>query len=214
MTTVDPLCVVSERQQFIYVGIAKNGSSTLRTEFTADHYGGVNKPFSQIAEVQRKTFFSFAVVRDPGSRVLSGYQEISMRQAASPADYPAFDFWQLPDDLRRLEAFIAEIRHNLFDNHIREQQAFLNGIDVNALLRLESLEEDLQPIAEVIGYHSAQPLPKRRSRKERAEVYDYDRYVFHPDNLTPALRAAIRSIYEADYELYASAPRYSSLNAK
>ncbi|GAH06581.1 unnamed protein product, partial [marine sediment metagenome] len=77
---VNPVhCVISDRFRFICLLIAKNGSSSLRVEFGQDIYDSYEQLYRLIDRQVRDSYFTFATIRDPVSRLLSAYQEISLR---------------------------------------------------------------------------------------------------------------------------------------
>ena len=73
------MCVVSERFEFIYLAIAKVASSTCRIEFDRPYYSSRECLGVTLDAEIREKYFTFTFLRDPVSRTLSAYQEVSFR---------------------------------------------------------------------------------------------------------------------------------------
>ena len=96
-------------------------------------------PLSKIDPQKREDYFCFTIIRHPLSRVLSGYQEVSMRHEADPQQYPTLDFLAMPDSPARFEAFLAQIAKDKFDNHIRYISSIKTCKSMNSLIQISDI---------------------------------------------------------------------------
>ena len=200
------LAVVSRRYRCIWLSIAKNASSTLRAELRQERFEPYEDSYRRLDAEVRRTYFTFAFVRHPVTRFLSAYQEISMRLEAPGADASRFAFEALPAGLPRLESFLDRAEQGLWDQHLKRQVDFLEGVRLDFLGRVETLEADLAAVCARIGADPPAELPRRRSREERARVYGYDRHWLREEELPERLADRVRRLYARDLELWHGVP--------
>ena len=193
--------VVSDRFRFVWIHVPKNASSTLSKEFQQERYGGrfygVLPPLSEFPD-----YFAFAFLRDPVSRLLSAYQEVSLAQEAGWREFPNKHFLALPEGLARFEVFLDELGDRRWDPHVEDQWCHLECIELDFVGRVERLSEDLEKVYERLGMGRVPELPKRRSREGRERDYGYSRHVIRKEDLGARLRERIRSLYRDDVALY------------
>ena len=113
------LCIVSERFRFICLLIAKNATSTLRGEFKKDIYEARECRYVEVEEQKRQDYFTFAFLRDPVSRLLSAYQEISMRYEMRQPRSSRRIFFAMEDTPERFQAFLDCVGDGRWDEHLR-----------------------------------------------------------------------------------------------
>ena len=79
-------CMVSHRLRCIYLAIAKNASSTIKAELRRLDAGVREARCTDVPAELWRDYTTFTFLRDPVSRVLSAYQEISMRLDGKTVD--------------------------------------------------------------------------------------------------------------------------------
>ena len=195
-------CVVSNRYRFICLLIAKNASSTLRTKFGQDRYDSYEEIYTKIDRRSRDAYFTFATLRDPVTRLLSGYQEVSMRFEMNPDDYAQKPFFLMDDTPERFDAFLETLGDTRWDPHLQHQTDHLAGVRVDLFASVDRLQEGVDKLYRRLGISPSPTLSVRRSRKERKEVHGYGRFILSSDDLNDGALSRIRDIYEADIRLY------------
>lgn len=195
-------CSVSDRFRFICLLIPKNASSTLRREFTREIYDCQEVYFTEVDSQQRKDYFIFATLRDPISRLLSAYQEISMRFDMSPDPNPAREFYLMDDTPERFETFLNELGDALWDPHLLPQVNYLVDVNADFFTCLEQFQEGIEEVFGRLAIGDCPTLPFRRSRVDRKRSYGFDRYLLHSSDLDVKALAIIERVYEADIKLY------------
>ena len=196
-----PLCVVSDRFRLICILIAKNASSTLREEFRKERYAGREALYHSLEAGICDGYFTFAFVRDPVSRLLSAYQEISMRHEMDKTRDPDFPFYSMEDGRQRFAAFLGELARNKWDPHVRTQTDYLDGVRVDFLGQIATFQEDMGFIYQTLDIGPCPTFPLRRSRQERKAVYGYDKYLLDEDLVDETVIELIRSLYTEDEDL-------------
>jgi len=198
--------VVSDKFRFVWIHVAKNASSTLSAELRRERYGGrVTDSLPWQSELPG--YFTFAFLRDPVTRLLSAYQEVSLGHEAGWRDFSDRGFIALPEGMARFEAFLDELAERHWDPHVADQCRHLEGFEPDFLGRVEHLAEDLARVYERLGMGPVAELPKRRSRESRREQHRYARHVIRPEELSASLRERIRALYADDVALYERARR-------
>ena len=198
------LCVVSERFRFICLLIAKNASSTLRDEFGRDFYGSYEQHYAEIDRSIRDTYFTFAPVRDPVSRLLSAYQEISIRFENGRARYTEHEFFLMSDTPKRFASFLNALEDTGWDEHVVPQVRYLEGVRVDLFARVERLQDGIDEMFRRLEMGRSPVLPTSRSRRKRKEVEGYDRFNISARDLDASILSRIEQIYDADLRLYES----------
>ncbi len=193
--------LVSHKYRFIYFSIAKNASSTLRTELGKPHYQCEDIRFTQQDEAIVKEYFKFTFLRDPVSRFVSAYQEVSLRGEMDDSGVQKKPFMELEDNSERFEAFLTQVEAEKWDTHVRTQSDAIGHFHMDFYGRIESLENDLQLLFDTLGLPDCPPLPMRRSRAGRKSDYDYDRFNIDHNQLPQEQIDRIRELYKDDVAL-------------
>jgi len=197
-------CMICHQLRCIFVAIPKNGSSTIKAELRRLDPTTEQVRCTEAAE-QWPHYFTFAFLRDPVSRVLSAYQEISMRLEEQPVDNLPFS--TMKPGLTRFETFLSCIEERAWDPHITPQTDLVGDHRIDVWGRVESLAADFAKIAERLGTTSEPQLPQRRSRIGRAKDYGYAAHLLWEKDLPAATIERIRAIYATDIALLASLGR-------
>lgn len=196
------LCVASERFGFICLLIAKNASSTLREVFGREDYDSHEAHYTSLEPQLRARGFTIAPLRDPVSRLLSAYQEISLRFELGALSDAGRKFFRMDDTRERFDTFLAELDDAGWDPHIRPQVSYLSGVRIDSFIRVERLQEGIEDVFRRLDLPPCPTLPVRRSRKERSEIEGYKRFLVSPNDLDDRARSTIARVYEADFRLY------------
>ena len=196
------LCVVSRRFRFICLLIAKNASSALREELGKPRYAGYECPYVELDRDVRANFFTFAVLREPVSRILSAYLEVSRRIETGYLGRGGLRFCDLPDTPARFSAFLGEIEVLMPEPHVRRQAEYVHGIRVDFFATRERLQLDLEEVHRMLRMGPCPIFPKRRPRVAPGDGSDQRRFVLSETSVDAATRRRILEIYTADAELY------------
>lgn len=202
---LNPPCIVSERYRFICVPISKNASSTLKRVLATERYGAQLRNRADIPAEQWRDYFVFSVARDPESRLLSAYQELSMRMEGGEMAHRPFT--AMAEGEARIERFLEGVEAEKWDGHIRDQVEYLRGIEVDFVATVERLEEGINQVAAWLGMPPVESLPTLRSREGRRDIYGYGKHLHQPEELSEATRQRIRALYAEDGELHRKATR-------
>lgn len=178
-----PHCVVSDRHRSIWIHVAKNASSTFEREFTRDFYGGRKCRFEDLDEALKARYFTFAILREPVSRLLSAYQEICLRHEAGWADYGPKRFLAMEEGLAKFETFTDELGDRRWDPHVRDQSVLLANVRIDHYASIETLKEDLETLFRLLGMAAVPTRPHARSRAGRREEHAYARHFLTEDDL-------------------------------
>jgi hypothetical protein len=166
-----PLCIVSDKFQFICFCIAKNASSSLRTEFKKLQYQSYECPYDQIEQRKLEQYFIFALLRDPVTRLLSAYQKLSMRKHGKPLLKEGKAFYFLDDSIERFHAFVAEIKRHKWDSHVMDQYDYIGGKRIDFVGRVESFSKSMKFVFRILRIPYSTLFPIIRSRDERIVVH-------------------------------------------
>lgn len=159
------------------------------------------KPFQLPSDMLEEALTSpayrrFTVVRDPASRVLSGYLE-KIRQGLKQSE-PIAELLGIPASDITFDQFldvIATQSSREQDPHWRRQADHLGmgSVNYDAALHLEQLDASWDRVAELTGIADLrETFYCKNSTGASAKLDDY---------YTPELREKVRSIYVRDYEV-------------
>ena len=195
------LAVLSHKYRFIYFPIAKNASSTLRGEFSRPVYECTQLPANQLPAEALENYFKFTFLRDPVTRAVSAYQQVSMILESKGPTLPEHAFATMDDSPARFTAFVQQIEKRAWDGHVRPQSHFLSGISLDFYGRVETLQRGLALVFDTLGLGACPILPVRYSREGRKTQLNYSRFLVDHEQLPPPMLARIRQIYRDDIDL-------------
>jgi hypothetical protein len=194
-----PLCIVSDKFRFICFCIAKNASSTLRAEFKKPQYQSYECLYHKIEQDKLDKYFTFALLRDPVTRLLSAYQELSFRKDKKLLLNEDRSFYFMDDNMERFHAFIAEVQYQKWDSHVAAQHDYICNKRIDFLGRVEDFNESMKFVFNTLNIPYSLPFPIIGSRAERIAVKNYRKYYIK--EIDYSLKAIIREIYKNDVEL-------------
>lgn len=196
----DPYQKWNDDHQAIFVHIPKAAGQSVKDALGLpdhDEYGHLSaEGFRQADSDRFERYISFAIVRDPLSRLRSAFQYLRATTV-----YPHDQAWARRH-LSKTETFsdfVDRLETDLFRAtvlpwiHFRPQFDFVTNLQgeriVDTLLRLESLDQTFEPFCQSIGITTSLPQ-KNQSQSQVRE----------PD-LTSRQLATVKTIYRKDYEL-------------
>lgn len=160
------------------------------------------KPFQLPGDMLEEVFTSpayrrFTVVRDPASRVLSGYLE-KIRQGLKQSESIAAALGIPASDITFAQFLdvVGAQSSRAQDPHWRRQADHLGWgiVEYHEALQLEKLDTSWERVGELTGIADMrETFFCKNSTGASAKVDDY---------FTPELREKVRSIYERDYEVF------------
>ncbi len=193
-------CVVSHRLRCIYLALAKNGSTTIRSAMAQLDPDLENQRCHEISEQHWRDYTVFTFLRDPVERALSAYYEVSLRGSDDPAE--SIFFHRLPSGATRFEAFLDAVETRPWDVHVRSQADLLGLHRIDYWGRVESLPEDLDELFRRLGRAAPRDLGQERARANAAQ---HSQHVVRAKDLSAEQVVRIRSIYRRDAELIEAA---------
>lgn len=196
------ICVVSKRSRFIVLLVAKNASSCLRKEFNRPFYGGYEAYYRDLDLAVRERYFTVAPIREPVSRLLSAYQELSWRYDIGELPDAGRTFLRMDDTPERFQTFLSEIGDGQWDAHLRPQVTSLQDVRVDLFILHERLQDGIFDMCRHVDAERFPLLDLVRSRSLRRAIDGYDRFHLTPADLDDATLTRIRDIYADDVQLY------------
>ncbi|MGI9628305.1 MAG: sulfotransferase family 2 domain-containing protein [Longimicrobiales bacterium] len=197
-----PLCYFSEERQYIWIHVAKNASSTLRSIFGNDLYQARSCCYVDLPPHIRRGYTTIVFLRNPIERTLSAYQEVSLRADTDEGYLTGRKFLGMPEGLDRFAVFLDEVSQDPWDGHVLSQSRFIQGIRVDLWGTVETIEADLARVCTRVNISRPEVIPKFRSRAERVASGQYFAHDLDRQDLTPHLAKRILDIYREDYRLY------------
>ena len=177
---MNPTCVVSDRYKFIYILMPKNASTTLRTEFKNERYGpGYEMYYSAVDEDKKNAYFTFTVLREPVSRFLSAYQEVSMRLDRNDRGNIDYDFISIDDTELRINTFLDSIWENQWDVHIEKLSEVLKNLQIDFFVGMEWLQQDMEAIYRHLRMGACPTFLRHYSRLGRQRERNYSKYFWN-----------------------------------
>ncbi len=195
------LGMISHKYRFIYFQMPKNASSTIRRELRKPRYECEEVALSSLDDETLGSYFKFAFLRDPVSRLVSAYQEVSFRNEMKDSRLRHKPFMDLEDNAERFDAFLDEVESGKWDPHVETQSGRLGRESMEFYGRVETLAEDLQTVFDMLNLGQCPALPKRRSRDKRKSEFGYHRFNIDHRQLSPDQVERIRSMYQDDVDL-------------
>jgi hypothetical protein len=216
----------------VYSFIPKNACSTMRysiaiangaiagpSEFNWIHSNNATFQASLAELVKAK--YTFAILRDPYSRIYSCYLDKMVDQTAVAWQYHALTNYQTPPSMLTFREFIANLKSQLRRNeHWRPQVDFLVYADYDDLFCVEDFSEAVKILRQRVGFevHDARNLTKHGTDQfdpigsdqpfadvPAHEIAALKRAGRIPSALQfydPTLMAQVSRLYSADISLY------------
>jgi SAM-dependent methyltransferase len=197
-------CHISHKHRFIFFRIAKNASSTMRGVLRDPALEVETVPIASLDPKTVEEYFTFTFLRDPINRLLSAYQEVSLRDELKDSSVVRKPFMDLGDGIERFRAFLSEIEQGKWDVHTHDQTDLLHHIPMDFYGRVESLQADLQLVFDRLGLGELPVLLQRRSREGRKQDYGYDSHYLKPEDLAAEDIDRILELYKDDVDLLLS----------
>ncbi len=193
-----------DRLGAVFIRVPKTGSMSICAALLGDRGGGHRtvRDYKRIygpKEYRRR--FSFAIVRDPYTRLVSAYTYLSR---GGKTEYDRKFQEQHLEGIESFEQFVLEWltpETILLGQHFRPQTSFVcdrGKVAVDFLGRFENLQEDFAHIARTLGVNdetSGEPIQlphvNKTGRKRSAESF-----------LTPEVCAKMAELYASDFEAF------------
>ncbi len=160
---------ISETYKIIFIPIPKNASTSVRSignlEFRQGNFLAYK---TRIANGEYKTF---AILREPISRFVSGYIEVCKRATGDSTAILKRDFYWIKNPHKRFILFLDELESEWFDAHMFPQHYFLYDYEdkpysVDAYIDMKCLDSAL-PV--VLGRFGA-PITKFSKQNQHGSV--------------------------------------------
>ena len=158
--------------------------------------------YAEVDPLARDRYFTFATLREPASRLLSAYHEVSVRFEHDPTPAPTRRFFLMGDTPERFKSFLGELDDGRWDPHLRPQVDYLSGVRVDCFARVETLQQDVEQVFRTLDLGQCPFLPARRSRSEAHEHRGVSRYEVTADDLDCEAAGQIAGVYADDVRLY------------
>lgn len=152
------LCVVSHENKLIFIGVSSNASTSIRNALNLKGYD--NNYISILSGGSMEIEYStFAILRDPIERLISGYLKVCDRATGDSPHILKTNFYKLKDQKKRFYEFVNELEKGMFDCHIERQCFYLTDskgklFDIDYYLTVENLSEDFSIMCKELGLTS------------------------------------------------------------
>ena len=193
---------VRHDQKLVYLPVSKNASMTMRNVVNGElHMSGF---FDNIKKFKKKGYVSFAVIREPIDRLVSGYQEILFRAGIDAPLTTQKPFWKVRGQEEKFYAFIKDIKEEIWDGHVGIQASILtkgdNVIPTDYVFDCKTLTQDFQ---EMCCEHNVnlKPVVNHNESKGQSKKIDKE-FIFGLINSDVNLLKDIEEIYRDDFTLY------------
>jgi chondroitin 4-sulfotransferase 11 len=182
-----PLPHLTRRVLFIHV--PKAGGTSTQQALALRGRGHM-----RIMDVERRhRYFSFSVVRNPYSRLVSAFQYLTCRETLPVWDHEESDYvYRYRGDFKRFVREVVALLDIYRSIHLLPQTFFLcdgDSVVVDRLIALEDLDRDLAPISRRVGG------ARRLSRSNASQRDDIETYY------DAETRAIVARVYEKDFRL-------------
>jgi hypothetical protein len=149
------LCAVSHENKLIFIGVPANASTSIRN---ALNLKGYDNNYISILSLGSKEidYPTFAIVRDPIERLISGYLKVCDRATGDSPHILKTNFYKLKDQKKRFYEFVNELERGMFDCHIERQCFYLTDslgkpFEIDYYLKVENLSEDFSRMCKKLG---------------------------------------------------------------
>jgi len=191
--------LVNKLNKLIFFNIPKNATSTIRLYLKLEHL-----PFSSIEN--KEQFKTFTVLRDPYSRVISGYQEVlkCRNDALDPeflktAEY--FKLYQQNEIEKSFNEFLNQLEIKFFDGHVVPQKMWLgwrniNIDDIHFVLNMNNgIQNEFYEMTKDLN------MPIKIQSNERPSNQNVKSKIQNIINTNQDIRNKVYKIYQQDFEL-------------
>ena len=191
--------LVNKLNKLIFFNIPKNATSTIRLYLKLEHL-----PFSSIEN--KEQFKTFTVLRDPYSRVISGYQEVlkCRNDALDPeflktAEY--FKLYQQNEIEKSFNEFLNQLEIKFFDGHVVPQKMWLgwrniNIDDIHFVLNMNNgIQNEFYEMTKDLN------MPIKIQSNERPSNQNVKSKIHNIINTNQDIRNKVYKIYQQDFEL-------------
>lgn len=126
-------CIISDVYQVIYIFIAKNATSTMRT-YIRNNLQGYEQRYELCSEKQKK-YYTFCVLRNCEERLYSAINELSNRYNLDNNKYAYLNYIISILNNDNLKYYI----NNKLDYHLSKQSEFIKNIRIDAYVNINLL---------------------------------------------------------------------------
>lgn len=197
------MCIGSKKHNVGYVFIPKCGSTSVKVAF-GEEREGIYWYYDKFPDETKQMMHGrsvFTILRNPMSRVVSGYMEANIDRIGLQglAEYRAlWKLWDTP--VIGFRRYLDMIEKVWFDPHALPQCYFLNlaGIQIQHYFAFESMSHQ---VGTYLGQYGL-ALPARHYQKTRKPARAAS--IVHCLRNSPELRMRIKRLYANDFALYRS----------
>jgi len=159
------------------------------------------KQYTLFKDIDSSDMIKFAVVRDPVTRTISGYQEIcKLRKDEYPGYTRGLPFYKVKNQRKRFCQFLEDIRDNIYDTHIMPQVYQIHRPElVDYFLVFENLENDIKKFTEEYGLKLFTNIKLNLNKNENPGLRENLVKIIREDN---GLKNMIIDMYREDFDLY------------
>lgn len=149
------LCCVNHKDKLIFIGVSSNASTSVRNAINVLEYSDNYLSFLE-GNAPEKYYTTFAIIRDPIERLISGYIKVCARATQDSPHILKKKFYWERNQKKRFYEFIDELERDYFDCHIEKQIFFLTDnnddmLNINYLLKLEHIDKDFSKMCKDLG---------------------------------------------------------------
>jgi hypothetical protein len=109
------IAFTNKEKTLCFFKVSKNAGTSLVEIFDT-------RIFTTYDKIENEDMIKFAVVRDPFTRIVSGYIEILRLRKDGPVNYTkSLPFYSVRDGRKKFLRFLEDIKDNVFDTHIMPQ---------------------------------------------------------------------------------------------
>ena len=140
--------IVSDRHRYVFVTCPKNCSHTL-IDYLENHCAGELQRGLHPRKIPNRArgYFTFGVVRDPYARAVSAWWNCVAERKGIRRRHAALYIYNDVGADKTLAPFIRYMmRMHPFDGLYTPQTRWYEGIGIDRLIRVESIEDDLQQL--------------------------------------------------------------------
>ncbi len=204
--------MLSRSRGVLFVPVPKVASSTIKRVLARQGFEEISLR-EAVEEQLARELFTFTVVRDPITRFLSGYAELSYRLEVGLIEARGQAWESASPGVERLGLFIEAVEDGFKNVHIQSQCSLLKGLRYHGLGRVEFLALDLRRLGASGAFDLAEKLPRLRRRSARRERYLSPDWLAEADLGVDTIRR-LSALYRDDLDLYAEANRFQRRSSK